>query len=57
MATEKDIEMFLARKREEYEYAKVNNLKTLERVVLEGVKKVIKYHKYEQKPAEQLKLF
>lgn len=51
------IEHFLETKRKEYKWAVKHDLKTLQRVILEGVKKVIKYHNYKPKEAEQLKLF
>lgn len=47
---------FFANKRREYEYAKENNLKALEKAVLNAVKVVKDYYKYEPK-SEQLTLF
>lgn len=51
------IEHFLETKRKEYEWAVKHDLKTLQRVILEGVKKTIAYHNYKPEPAKQLKLF
>lgn len=47
---------FFANKRREHEYAKENNLKALEKAVLNAVKVVKDYYKYEPK-SEQLTLF
>lgn len=47
---------FFANKRREYEYAKENNLKALEKAVLNAVKVVNDYYKYQPK-VTQLELF
>lgn len=51
------IEQFLAIKRSEYEYAVKHNFLTLQKVVLDSVKKTVKDFKYEAKPNVQLELF
>lgn len=51
------IDQYLAIKRQEYNYAVKHNLLTLQKVVLDSVKKAVKDFKYEAKPNVQLELF
>lgn len=50
------LEEFYRIKREEYEYAKKHNLKMLQEVIRQSVKKSIKHHKLKPQP-KQLELF